>query len=128
MSLPARDPADGPGELLLEPHVAPRLGEMAERVVVDATLAVGLRPGQREIAGASDRSRIEPEQDMHARARIVAKRVELFQKRKSIAKTRRRRMGLVLDQDRALLRPRVLFEVGADDRTVVRPFVQRVRG
>src|SRR5438876_8830531 len=105
-----RRPPNRAGQLPLEPRVGPRAREMAERVVVRAAAAERLRPGQWIVAGRSDGRRIEAQQHVHARPRVLAERVELLQDREPIAEAARRRMSLILDDDAGLLSPGMLPE------------------
>src|SRR5262249_28869671 len=57
---------------------------------------------------------------------ILSECVKLFVDRESVAQTRCRRMRGVFDDDDGLLRPGVLFEIGAKEDAVVLPFVQRI--
>ena len=101
---------------------------MSERVVVDAPGAERLRPRQRIVTRCSDRSGVQVKQHLYAAARVLLERVELLDKRKSFADSRRRRMTGIFDHDGSSLRPRVIAEVRAHEAAVIGPLIERVRG
>src|SRR3954447_16134275 len=77
-----RRPPDRPGELTLESRVTPRLGKVAERVVVGPPGPERLGPRERIVAVGSDRRRVEPQQYLDTRPRVLSKGVELLDNRK----------------------------------------------
>src|SRR5262245_8339739 len=100
---PFSDPTNRAEQMRLESRVCPRALKVPERGVERAALPERLRPGERIIAGCTNRRRIEREQDLHAAPRVVAERVELVHETKRGAQIARRRMGAALDGDRRVL-------------------------
>src|SRR5436190_24075315 len=101
---------------------------MSQRVVIRAPVADGVRPGERVVTGRVDRGGLESQEYLDARTRVVSKCVELFRQGKATFETGCRRMGAVFDDHCSGARPWMVFEVGTDDRPVLRPVVKSVGG
>src|SRR6266542_3534396 len=124
--LSLREPLNRADELALKPRIAPRVLEVPERIVVRTARPVGLRPRERIVSGCADRRRIEPQEHLHARARILAEGVELFVDREPAAKAGCRGVILIFDDDPGAPRPGMFLEICADKAPVLGPFVKRV--
>src|SRR6266542_4953829 len=88
-------PSNRASHLTLESGIAPGIRKVAEGVVIGASGAVRLGPRQRVVPCRADRRRIESKQNLHARPRVLAERIELLGQRKPIAQADRRGVRLI---------------------------------